>query len=167
MIPAGIHPSALINEPPYHRAFRIPSDRDVWYRPMIDASALLEAYVVVCAGVERTTRIGARSWLMSHVHIGHDVVVGDDCIICPMSSIAGHVTIGDRVRIDQGVTVKPFVTIGDGARLGMGAVVIRDVPAGETWVGNPARRIATAPPSEVLTDSELAGWEQIAGAVVT
>jgi acetyltransferase-like isoleucine patch superfamily enzyme len=41
----------------------------------------------------------------------------------------------------MGATIKPHVTIGDGARIGQGAAVVRDVPAGETWVGVPARRI--------------------------
>jgi acetyltransferase-like isoleucine patch superfamily enzyme len=55
--------------------------------------------------------------------------------------IAGEVTIGNRVRIGIGALLKPYITIGDDARIGMGAVVLCDVPAGETWVGNPARRL--------------------------
>jgi acyl-[acyl carrier protein]--UDP-N-acetylglucosamine O-acyltransferase len=134
----GIHSTALIGDAPQHRDH-------YWTNPgvppEIDPTATVGAYSSVDAGIERATAIGPRSWVMKHVHVGHDVVIGADVIICPMSSIGGHVEIGDGARIDMGVTVKPFVKIGAGARCGMGAVVTKDVPAGEVWVGNPARNI--------------------------
>lgn len=135
-----ISPLAVIGDPPEHRDFRA-LDHDAFFRPMIQQSALLEAFVTVDSGTVRHTLIGRRTWLGKHVHIGHDAVVGDDCEIMAGTVIAGHVDIGDGVRIGIGATVKPFVMIGAGARIGMGAVVIRDVPAGEVWAGNPAREL--------------------------
>lgn len=44
--------------------------------------------------------------------------------------------------IGMGALIGAGVTIGEGAFIGMGAVVTKDVPAGETWVGNPARPIS-------------------------
>ena len=130
---------ACIGEPPQHRDYRW---KEMTYEPvMIDATATVEAFASIDCGIERPTRIGARSWIMKHAHIGHDVEVGEGVIVCPMSSIGGHATLCDGVRVDMGVTVKPYVTVGKGARLGMGAVVLHDVPEGEVWVGNPARRL--------------------------
>lgn len=52
------------------------------------------------------------------------------------------VRIGRNVWIGGGAIVLPGVTIGDDALVGAGAVVTRDVPAGATVAGNPARVIA-------------------------
>jgi acetyltransferase-like isoleucine patch superfamily enzyme len=54
------------------------------------------------------------------------------------------VTIGKNVWIGCHVTILPGVTIGDNAIIGAGAVVTKNVPSGETWVGVPARRISTS-----------------------
>jgi maltose O-acetyltransferase len=50
------------------------------------------------------------------------------------------VTIGANVWIGGGAIILPGVTIGDDAIVGAGSIVTRDVPAGVTVVGNPARR---------------------------
>ncbi|WP_207937649.1 sugar O-acetyltransferase [Pseudomonas sp. 51_B] len=85
------------------------------------------------------------------------VRIGDDCQIGPNVQIyaADHpldpevrrsglesgrpVTIGNNVWIGGAAIVLPGVTIGDNAIVGAGSVVTRDVPAGATVVGNPAR----------------------------
>ena len=65
-----------------------------------------------------------------------------DCEIAPDTVIGGHCKVGDRVRFGVNSCVRPFVTIGDDARLGAGAVVVKDVPPGEVWIGNPAKPLA-------------------------
>jgi maltose O-acetyltransferase len=49
------------------------------------------------------------------------------------------VTIGRNVWIGGGALLLPGITVGDDAVIGAGSVVTRDVPAGATVVGNPAR----------------------------
>lgn len=49
--------------------------------------------------------------------------------------------IGDGVRIGAGAIIVGPVRIGERAVISPGAVITRDVPAGETWAGNPARQL--------------------------
>jgi maltose O-acetyltransferase len=49
------------------------------------------------------------------------------------------IRIGSSVWIGGGAIILPGVTIGDNALIGAGSVVTRDVPAGVTAFGNPAR----------------------------
>lgn len=51
------------------------------------------------------------------------------------------VKLGSNVWLGCHVVVLPGVSIGDGAIVGAGGIVTKDIPAGETWAGVPARRI--------------------------
>ena len=158
-----ISPRALIGAPPQMRGYQEPG-----IPPVIDPTARVEAFSTVDAGVQDATRVGARSWVMRLVHIGHDAQIGADCELAPGTIIGGHAVLEDGVRCGIGVLVKPFVRVGVDARLGMGAVVTKDVPAGETWVGNPAEEINAARRRRAYTDDRaiwLEWWEERAAEV--
>lgn len=138
----GIHQTAYIGGCPEHRDWR-PGDQAL--EPDIHPTARIEAFVTVDAGMSIPTRVGAGTWLMKRVHVGHDAWIGDNCELTPGVTIGGHVKIGHGVRIGINACVRPGVTIGEGARIGCGAVVVSDVPAGEVWVGNPAARLNADP----------------------
>jgi acetyltransferase-like isoleucine patch superfamily enzyme len=137
-----VDPRACIGMPPEHRAYRWRSldagDPLRFFLPSIHTTAIVEAFASVDAGLERPTVIGPRVYLMKHAHVGHDAIVRDDCNIAPGAIIGGHVTVGAGVKVGLGASIRPRVTIGPGAVIGAGAVVVKDVPAGEVWVGNPA-----------------------------
>ena len=69
-----------------------------------------------------TTRIGRGTKIDNLVHIGHNVVIGESCILAGMVGISGSVTIGNRVRIAGRAGISDHVRIGEeaviGARLG-------------------------------------------------
>jgi UDP-N-acetylglucosamine acyltransferase len=136
-----IHRLAVIGDSPEHRDW---NEACEMFYPVIHPTARVEALVTVDAGMLRPTRVGARSWLMKKVHVGHDAQIGDDCEIAPMTSVGGEVEIGNSVKVGQGAVFKPRVTVGDGAVIGCGAVVVKDVEAGMVMVGNPARELVKA-----------------------
>ncbi len=84
-------------------------------------------------------RIGAQTMLGPNVQIYCAQHHKDAAKRCAGLEIAKPVTIGKRVWIGGAAILMPGVTIGDEAIVGAGSVVTKDVPAGATVVGNPAR----------------------------
>ncbi|KMK65656.1 serine acetyltransferase [Puniceibacterium sp. IMCC21224] len=85
-----------------------------------------------------------------------DAVIGVNCMIFHQVTLAGSVVLGGHVDIGTGAKLIGPLQVGDDARIGANAVVTRDVAAGTTVAGNPARvlstRTKTEPPS-VQSDS--------------
>jgi UDP-N-acetylglucosamine acyltransferase len=73
------------------------------------------------------TRVGDDNWIMSHVHIAHDVQVGSNTILSHGAVIGGHVTIGDWAVLGGGSAVHQFCRIGRHAMVGGYTVVTQDV----------------------------------------
>jgi UDP-3-O-[3-hydroxymyristoyl] glucosamine N-acyltransferase len=73
--------------------------------------------------------------------IAHNCVLEENVWITGNTMLAGSVKVGKNATIFSSVTIRDNRVIGNGAVIGMGAIVTKNVPAGETWVGNPARKI--------------------------
>lgn len=75
------------------------------------------------------------------VFVGPGVIFTDDPHpVNPSPRIHfGGAKVEDEVVIGANVTILPHVRIGKHAVVGAGSVVTKDIPAGEVWVGNPAR----------------------------
>jgi sugar O-acyltransferase (sialic acid O-acetyltransferase NeuD family) len=98
---------------------------------------------VVLAQVVTTApiTIGRHVVIMPQVVFTHDDVIGDHTTFGAGVRLAGGVVVEPGAYVGSGALVREHVTIGAGALVGMGAVVTRDVPPGEVWAGNPARRL--------------------------
>lgn len=85
-----------------------------------------------------TTRIGRGTKIDNLVHIGHNVVIGESCILAGMVGISGSVTIGNRVRIAGRAGISDHVRIGEEAVIGPGSGVPTNVEARAFVLGYPA-----------------------------
>jgi serine O-acetyltransferase len=95
-------------------------------------------------------KIGRRVFL-DHglgIVIGETTEIGNDCTIYQGVTLGGtslykgvkrHPTLGKGVVVSAGAKVLGGFTVGDGARIGSNAVVLKEIPAGATAVGIPAR----------------------------
>jgi serine acetyltransferase len=120
------------------------------------ASPILALYVVLVEwimGIE----LGYRSAVGKRLRLYH----GTGLIVHPWAVIGDDVTLrhgvtigfrkntdkrlpvlGNRVEVGCGASILGPITIGDGARVGAGSVVMQNVPAGATVIGNPARIVS-------------------------
>jgi sugar O-acyltransferase (sialic acid O-acetyltransferase NeuD family) len=101
---------------------------------------------VLCPFVTLTSniKIGQQFHANLYSYVEHDCVIGDFVTFAPGVKCNGNVVVEDHAYIGTGAVLKqgkpgePLV-IGRGAVVGMGAVVTKNVAAGTTVVGNPAR----------------------------
>jgi acetyltransferase-like isoleucine patch superfamily enzyme len=87
----------------------------------------------------------------------HDNVVEDFATFGAGVRIGGRVRVGEGAYVGSGALIREDRTIGHWALVGMGAVVTRDVPASEAWIGSPARHYRRIDvPRDVLEGDSIA-----------
>ena len=92
-------------------------------------------------GALADTVIGDYTKINNLCHIAHNNKIGRNVMITGCVNISGSNIIDDYAWIAPNSSIRGWVHIGERATVGMGAVVVKDIPAGETWVGNPARKL--------------------------
>ena len=84
------------------------------------------------------TFIGNDNLLMAYVHVGHDSVIGDHCILVNNAALAGHVRVDDWAILGGFTLVHQFCTVGAHCFAGMGSSIGKDIPAFMMVTGAPA-----------------------------
>ena len=84
------------------------------------------------------TVVGSHNWIMASVHVAHDCVVGDRCILANTVNLAGHVQVGDWAILGGYTGVHQFCKVGAHAMTGVGTVILHDLPPFVMASGNSA-----------------------------
>jgi len=86
-----------------------------------------------------TTVIGKGTKIDNLVQVGHNVTLGEHCILCGQVGIAGSTKVGSYVTMAGQVGIAGHLTIGNKATLGAQSGLMNDVPEGQTWLYTPAQ----------------------------
>ena len=89
-------------------------------------------------GTIRDTEIGNGTKLDNLVQIGHNVQIGEDCLLCGQVGIAGSTKIGNRVVLGGKAGVSDNLFVGDDVIAGAATVIQTNQPAGRVVLGYPA-----------------------------
>ncbi|MDO3704301.1 acetyltransferase [Micromonospora sp. C28SCA-DRY-2] len=110
---------------------------------VVGAGSVLGPGTVLLAGAVLTAdvTVGAHVAVMPHAVLTHDDRVHDHVTIASGVRLGGGAVLRLGAYVGAGALLREGVTVGEWSLVGMGSVVLRDVPPGEVWAGNPARRL--------------------------
>ena len=121
-----------------------PPEDPTWYRihslggVLIGDEVEIGANSCVDAGTIRPTSVGAGTKIDNLVQVGHNVIIGRDCLLCGVSAVAGSSVLGDRVVLGGQAGVADNLSIGDDVVIGAASAVLSNVPARRIVMGYPA-----------------------------
>jgi UDP-3-O-[3-hydroxymyristoyl] glucosamine N-acyltransferase len=120
-------------------------DRNVWYKKMescgrviIEDDVEIGANCTIDRGVTNDTIIGSGTKMDNLIHIGHDSVIGKNCLFAAQVGIAGAVNIGNGVILWGQVGVSKTLTIGDNTVVYAQSGVPASLEGGKVYFGSPA-----------------------------
>jgi len=102
---------------------------------------VIREFVTVNRGTKEgsVTSIGDNNLIMAYVHIAHDCVVGNKAVIANAATMAGYVTVEDKVIIGGLVGIHQFVHIGTMAIIGGCSKVVKHIPPYAMADGHPIK----------------------------
>lgn len=146
---AIIYPNVVIDENvkigPYC-VIGAPAERDGEWEGKgvyIGRNAVLHGFNTVDAGTKIFTFIGDNTQLLKHAHVGHDAMIGQNCVLSCGSRIGGHADISDYCNIGLNASVHQWVKVPTGVMLGMNSCITKKTELGpyNIYAGVPARFI--------------------------
>ncbi len=130
-------------------------------RVVIADDVEIGAGTTIDAGVSSDTFIGKGTKLDDQVHIGHDVKIGEHCIIAAQVGIAGNTKIGNGVTLYGKVAVNKNITIGNGAIVMATSAVPNNLEGGKTYIGYPAVEARTFAKQVAIIKKLPELWEKL------
>lgn len=145
-------------------------DREVWYKKMpscgrviIENNVEIGAGCTIDRGVTHDTKIGSGTKMDNLIHIGHDTIIGKNCLFAANVVIAGVVTIEDGVTLWGQVIVNKTLTIGANAVLLGRTGVSGDLEGNKTYWGAPAQEAGIVRRELVWIKRIPQLWEKVMG----
>jgi UDP-3-O-[3-hydroxymyristoyl] glucosamine N-acyltransferase len=89
-------------------------------------------------GTIRNTSIGRGTKIDNLVQVGHNVEIGEDCLLCGQVGIAGSSRLGNRVVLGGQSGVVDNIFVGDDVITGAATLIQTNAPAGRVLLGYPA-----------------------------
>jgi UDP-3-O-[3-hydroxymyristoyl] glucosamine N-acyltransferase len=139
-----IHSGTVIGSDAFY--FNTKKNREVWYKKMVSCGrVVIEDDVEVGAnctidrGVSADTKIGQGTKLDNLVHLGHEVVIGKNCLLAAQVAIAGAVNVGNGVTIWGQVGISKTLSIGDNAVIMAQSGVPGDLEGNKSYWGSPTQ----------------------------
>lgn len=136
-----VHAGAVIGEPGFGAAAG-PSgvvDMPQLGRVILQDGVTVGANSCIDRGAFDDTVVGENTKIDNLVQIAHNVMIGRNCVLAAQTGISGSTVIGDGCMLGGRVGITDHITVGPGARIAAAAGVMKDIPAGESWGGFPAR----------------------------
>ena len=128
------------------------------------------ANTTVDRGALGTTAIGKGTKIDNLVQVGHNVEIGEHCILCAQVGIAGSAKLGNYTVLAGQVGIAGHLKIGNQVTIGSKSGVMHNISDGEKWLGIPAQPDKQAKRTMIamqrLPDlfKKIAAWEKKLGA---
>ena len=161
-----IHSGTTIGSDAFY--FNTKKNKELWYKKMdscgivvIEDNVEIGANCTIDRGVSAVTKIGKGTKFDNLIHIGHDTVIGKNCLFAAQVVVAGCVIIKDGVTLWGQVVVNKTLTIGENAVLLARTAVGSSLEGNKTYWGAPAQDARLAKRELVWIKRIPQLWEKV------
>jgi UDP-3-O-[3-hydroxymyristoyl] glucosamine N-acyltransferase len=161
-----IHSGTIIGSDAFY--FNTKKNRQNWYKKMqscgqviIENDVEIGSNCTIDRGVSDSTIVGQGTKMDNLIHIGHDVIIGKNCLIAAQVGIAGGTILENGVTLWGQVGVNKTISIGENAVVMGQAGVTSSIEANKTYWGTPIQEFYSKRKELVLIKRLPEIWEKI------